>query len=77
MSFECQQYAELSTKKIRQAMKHAVVQRDVVSVEAELREKENNLQNLRVRCSNLMPRVVRIDPLRYLAGCRKWQLNQV
>ena len=48
----CQQYSELSAKKIRQAIKHAVVQRDVTRIEAELREKENSLQNLRVCDSN-------------------------
>ena len=43
-----QQYAELSAKKVRQAIKHAVVQRDVSRIEAELREKETGLQNIRV-----------------------------
>ena len=36
-------------KKIRQAMKHAVVQRDLMQTEAELREKETGLQTIRVR----------------------------
>jgi len=48
-----QQYVELSAKKIRQALKHAVVQRDVVRIEAELREKETGLQNLRVKYFNM------------------------